>query len=211
MDSWNQKLDKGSTGTPQRLTASFIYEVPHLRMLPKGGQYITNGWALSGVFIANSGGYFNVSCGGTAPSFNATTKVLTLNCDYNADNFAGERALVPAFGNHIDLSRQNLLVNGVFQRSDFPAPAFGSIAGMMSKDFFRGFGNWNLDMAASRNFRLPWFFGEKATLQLRGEAFNAPNRVNLGGINTSLSSATFGRVTGANNARVFAVTGRLSF
>jgi hypothetical protein len=211
MDSWNQQLDKGSTGTPQRLTASFIYEVPHLQMLPKVGQSITNGWALSGVFIANSGGYFNVSCGGTAPSYNANTKVLTLNCDYNADNFAGERALAPAFGNQIDLSRQNLLVNGVFQRSDFPTPAFGSITGMMSKDFFRGFGNWNLDLAASRNFRLPWFFGEKATFQLRGEAFNAPNRVNLGGINTSLASATFGRVTSANNARVFAVTGRLSF
>ena len=66
-------------------------------------------------------------------------------------------------------------------------------------------------MAASCHSRLPWFFGEKANFQIRGEAFNAPNRVNLGGINTSLTSATFGRVTSASNARVFAVTGRLSF
>ena len=51
MDSWNQKLDKGSTGTPQRLTASFIYSVPYLTSIPKAAQYVTNGWQMSGVFI----------------------------------------------------------------------------------------------------------------------------------------------------------------
>jgi hypothetical protein len=35
--------------------------------------------------------------------------------------------------------------------------------------------------------------------------------VNLGGISNSLTSATFGRVTSASNARVFQVSGRFSF
>ncbi|HXS97468.1 MAG TPA: TonB-dependent receptor [Candidatus Limnocylindrales bacterium] len=211
IDAWNTKLDRGSTGTPQRLASSFIYEVGSLSMLPKYVKAVTDGWQLSGVFVANSAGYFNVSCGGTLPTFNATTKVLNNNCDYNLDNNANERALVPSFGNHIDLSRQNLLVNGVFKASDFPTPTPGSLTGEMSKDFFRGFGNWNLDLAVARNFRVPFVFHEKAIFQLRGEAFNAPNRVNLGGISTSLTSASFGKVTSASNARLFAVSGRLSF
>ena len=100
-------------------------------------------------------------------------------------------------------------MNGVFQKTDFPTPAPGSITGMMAKDFFRSFGNWNMDLAASRNFKLP--LGERTNFEVRGEAFNAPNRVNLGGISTALTSATFGRVTSASNARVFQVSGRLSF
>ena len=211
IDAWNPKLDRGSTGTPQRLASSFIYEVGSLTTLPKYVKAVTNGWQLSGIFTANAGGYFNVSCGGTAPTFNATTQVLTNNCDYNADNSANERALVPSFGNHLDLSRQNMLVNGVFKTTDFPTPTPGSLTGLMSKDFFRGIGNWDLDMAVARNFRIPWLFHEKATFQIRGEAFNAPNRVNLGGISSSLSSSTFGKVTSASNARSFAVSGRLSF
>ena len=211
MDAWNTRLDKGSTGTPQRLAASFVYQAPGLSRYGNAVKHITNNWVLAGTFVANAGGYFNVTCGGTLPTYNATTRALTYNCDYNGDNTANERALVPAYGNKLDLSRDNLLVNGVFQKSDFPTPAPGSISGMMAKDFFRNFGNWNLDLAGSRNFKVPFVFGEKANFEVRGEAFNVPNRVNLGGISNSLTSATFGRVTSASNARVFQVSGRLSF
>jgi hypothetical protein len=211
MDAWNLKLDRGSTGVPQRLATSFIYRVPHLNDGPHYVKAVTNGWQLSGVFVVNSAGYFAVTCGGTLPTYNATTKALTYNCDYNGDNIVNERALAPAFGNKLDLSRQNLLVNGVFKTSDFPTPAPGSILGMMSKDFFKGFGNWNLDGEVARAFRVPFFFHEDASLQVKGEAYNAPNRVNLGGISTVMTSASFGKVTSASNARVFQVSARLSF
>jgi hypothetical protein len=211
IDAWNLDLDRGSTGIPQKLASSFIYEAPYLRMGPKALRSVTNGWQISGIWVVQAGGYFNVNCGNTALTYTAATKTVNYNCDYNADGTANERALVPAFGNKLDLSRQNLLVNGVFKTTDFPAPSPGSITGMMAKDFFRGFGSWNLDLSASRNFKLHGFLGEKGMLQIRGEAFNAPNRVNLGGISTTLTSATFGKVTSANNARVFGVNARLEF
>ena len=210
-DPWNLDLDRGSTGVPQKLASSFIYEAPFLNQGPKAFRAAINGWQMSGVFVVQAGGYFSVNCGNTQLTYTAATKTTTYNCDYNADGTANERALVPAFGNKLDLSRESMLVNGVFKIADFPAPAPGSLTGMMAKDFFRGIGSWNLDLAASRNFKLPWLFGEKATLQIRGEAFNAPNRVNLGGISSTLTSATFGKVTSANNARAFAVNARLSF
>ncbi len=53
--------------------------------------------------------------------------------------------------------------------------------------------------------------GEAGQLQLRADAFNAFNRVNLGGISASTNSATFGRVTGSGAARRFQFGLRLSF
>ena len=210
-DAWNTKLDKGSTGVPQHLGGSFIYTVPGVQEFGRVLKSATSGWQLSSILVINAGGYFSVSCGSTPLSYAAATNTVNYNCDYNADGQTGDRAMVPSFGNHLDLSRQNMLINGVFKASDFPTPVPGTTTGQMSKSFFRGIGNWNLDMAASRTFKIPFFFHERANFELRGEAFNAPNRVNLGGINTTMTSSTFGRVTSASNARVFQVTGRLSF
>jgi hypothetical protein len=210
-DAWNTKLDKGSTGVPQHLGGSFIYTVPGVQEFGRVLKSATSGWQLSSILVINAGGYFSVSCGSTPLSYAAATNTVNYNCDYNADGQTGDRAMVPSFGNHLDLSRQNMLINGVFKASDFPTPVPGTTTGQMSKSFFRGIGNWNLDMAASRTFKIPFFFHERANFELRGEAFNAPNRVNLGGISTTMTSSTFGRVTSASNARVFQVTGRLSF
>jgi len=161
------------------------------------------------VITATAGGYFAVTCGTTPLAVSSGT--VRYNCDYNADGNTGDRPNAPSFGNKLDLSRQNLLVNGLFKASDFPAPAPGQ-PGNMSKDFFRGIPGYNTDLALSRNFKLPWFHDEKSTLQVRAQAFNAPNRVNLNGPGTTMSNAsTFGLVTGASNARRFAMSMRLSF
>jgi hypothetical protein len=46
-------------------------------------------------------------------------------------------------------------------------------------------------------------------LQLRGEFFNAFNQVNFGNPNTTLSSSTFGRITGAGSGRVIQLAAKL--
>lgn len=59
-----------------------------------------------------------------------------------------------------------------------------------------------------RNFKL----GEdRAQLQVRAEAYNAFNRVNLNGISNNMNATTFGRVTGTGAARRFQFGARLSF
>ncbi len=58
--------------------------------------------------------------------------------------------------------------------------------------------------------RIEWL-GESAQMQFRGPAFNAFNRVNLGGISSSMNSTTFGRVTGTGAARRFQFGMRLTF
>jgi Carboxypeptidase regulatory-like domain/TonB-dependent Receptor Plug Domain len=54
------------------------------------------------------------------------------------------------------------------------------------------------DLAVMRYFDLP----SNVRLQLRGEFFNAFNQVNFDNPNTTLSSSTFGRITGAGPGRV---------
>jgi hypothetical protein len=52
---------------------------------------------------------------------------------------------------------------------------------------------------------------ENATLELRFEAYNLFNRPNLGGVNTNLTSGSFGRVTSQNNARFLQIGARFQF
>lgn len=77
---------------------------------------------------------------------------------FNYINLAGQP--VGAFGNAV--------CGGC---SDFgPYPA-----NMTRRNQFRGPGFWNLDAGISRNVRI----GERYTLQIRGELFNALNHANL--------------------------------
>ena len=131
-------------------------------------------------------------------------------CDYNADGTNNDRPNVPAFGNSLDMSKQTLL-KGVFTRADFPVPGLGE-NGSLGRNTFTNPGLANVDLALMKIYRMPWFSGrEGAQLQVRGEAFNAFNRVNLNGINSNMNSATFGRVTGTAPARRFQFGLRLSF
>jgi hypothetical protein len=50
---------------------------------------------------------------------------------------------------------------------------------------------WNVDLSLSRNFRVR----ERYILTFRAEAFNLTNSVMWGGVTTSLTSASFGRMT----------------
>lgn len=72
----------------------------------------------------------------------------------------------------------------------FTVPASG--LGDAPRNFTRGFGAWQLDLAIRRDF--PIF--QRLKLQFRAEAFNVFNHPNFGNINPHLGQATFGQATG---------------
>ena len=93
-----------------------------------------------------------------------------------------------------------------FNPAAFLNPAlytFGSTPNTISQ--FRNPGAMIFDLSVFKTFTIT----EKVRLQFRGEAFNAPNHVNLGIPNTSFSpnasgvnaSASFGRITSARDPR----------
>jgi hypothetical protein len=72
-------------------------------------------------------------------------------------------------------------------------PNTGSPArlGTAPRNFVRGFGAWQMDLAVRREFPIH----ERLKLQFRAEAFNVFNHPNLGVINSSFGEPTFGEAT----------------
>jgi carboxypeptidase family protein/TonB-dependent receptor-like protein len=79
------------------------------------------------------------------------------------------------------------------------------IYGDAKRGLIYGPGDLNTDLAVLRYVNL----GPDLRLQLRGEFFNAFNQVNFGNPNTTLSSSSFGRITGTGSGRVVQLAAKL--
>lgn len=115
-----------------------------------------------------------------------------------------DRALTGLAGQAADQLTDNVyqdtsgnLGSQFINRAAFAAPALGTYgnAGFFS---FYGFANWSLDTALSRVFQLPG--GQR--IEGRVEAFNLTNAVRPNDPNTTLTAATFGRVTSVQDPRI---------
>ncbi len=91
--------------------------------------------------------------------------------------------------------------------SETPSFQFGNAPRFL--DSVRAPGTFNWDMMASRRFRLT----ERFALDFRGEFFNAFNRVQFAGPNTSITSSSFGHIylSQVNSPRSIQGSLRLSF
>ena len=65
--------------------------------------------------------------------------------------------------------------------------------------------NWDISIAKSFSLR------ERFKLQIRAEAFNAFNIVNLGGPITDVNNANFGRILAVGDARRMQLNARFTF
>lgn len=212
VDAWNNRLNRGIADhhRAQKLAFSVVYAIP-MPLKSAIARGVAGGWQLSGTGILQSGAPFSVNCADPfrAVRDSANRIVGNSGCDYNADGTNNDRPNAPAFGSTLDMSKQTLLT-GVFRRADFPVPAFG-LTGDLGRNIYRNPGLANVDLALMKLYRTPFLGREKGELQVRAEAYNAFNRVNLGGISSNMAAANFGRVTGAGNARRFQFGLRFSF
>jgi hypothetical protein len=166
---------------------------------------VLGGWQLGGVLIAQTGTPYSVLCSrGFVP--NAGTGPVTSNsgCDYNADGTNLDRPNVPAFGDSRSGSNDDFL-NGLFTASDFPVPGLGQ-NGTLGRNTFRGPRYFNVDLALIKGFKI-----QAADIQLRLEAFNAFDTVNLFNPVNNLADPLFGKSTQALPARIIQVSARVGF
>jgi hypothetical protein len=179
----------------RRLSVDAVWDIPGFH---NGiAHAITSGWTASPVIILQSGLPFTVYTSGAYPGG-----------DYNADGFGFDAPDVPTFGNHISSDRSKF-ITGLFPASDFPAPPPGT-QGNLGRNTFEGPGLANVNFSLRRAFGIP-FFGERASLQVRGEILNLFNRVNLTNPVSDLNSSFFGRSTDQNLPRQIQVTAKFSF
>lgn len=167
--------------------ANGIWEIPIGRErawgtnMPHWLDAFVGGWVVSGIITArsglpiNAGTAFTLNLGVSNPSvligdrsaFAADIRDEGTGIQYFADPAAAEAAL--RFPRHGEVGTRNL----------FRSPNF-----------------WNLDMALSKRFRMPW--SETHRVTIRAEAYNLTNSVSFDApASFGIGSSTFGRITGA--------------
>jgi len=204
----NLKLNYGLSDfdVRQKLAASFVYDFPG----PKGPgakSKLLGGWQAGAVVIFQKGTPYSVFCGlpfepvYDKPASDPSRQVIgNTGCDYNADGFSYDFTMTPSFGRFKSGSKQQFL-NGIFQASDFPTPAFGQ-EGDLGRNSYIGPGYIDTDFNIVKSTSIPWLWhDEAAKFQFRIEAFNLFNNVNLQNPDGSLTDGTFGKSTGVFPSR----------
>lgn len=167
------------------------------------------GWQLGGVWILQSGLPFSVyTTANFTPVRNAAGQLISNSGgDYNADGSNYDLPNIPSFGAHLPSQGRRKFLTGIFNASDFPAPALG-VEGNLGRNTYdqSGYNNFNFTFAKLFTIR------ERFSIQAKGEAFNLFNRVNLLGVNSDLSNPSqFGKSTNQLPARSIQFHLRASF
>jgi hypothetical protein len=160
------------------------------------------GWQLNAVTVWRSGTPFTVTCG---------------NCDFNLDGVDGDRLHLPVFGTRLPRFTREQWLAGALVASDFPRPSPGEL-GTLPRNAYYGPGYFSADVSMFKDVSVSVFGARPQTLQLRVEAYNVFNTVNLGNPNVNVANVNFGRVTtirtpggGLPGARLIQLAARLSF
>ncbi len=204
---------------PQRFSAALMWDVPTSISRNPVVRAIAHGWQLSTIVTAQSGRPFTVWCGAVSNVVAGVNR----GCDYNLDGGGGsvgggyyDRPNAPV--TPLGAFNQAGFENGLFSPSIFPTPGLGQ-DGNLGRNTYRGPHYVVVDASVGRSFPI---VRERASLQVRAEAFNLLNKTNLYLPNTDLSLALksdgtysttsiFGRSTQAFDSRSFQISARLTF
>ena len=173
---------------------------------------LLGGWELGGVWILQSGLPFTVYTSASFhPVYDSNGKLVgNTGGDYNGDGFNYDVPNTPAFGNHLSGKKKGDFLKGLFPASAFPTPALGQ-EGNLGRNTYDRPGYNNLDFTFEKFFSVPWFFSDHMKIEAKGEVADLFNRSNLTGVNSDLSSGSFGKATSQLSPRRLQVHLRASF
>ncbi len=172
-----------------RFTASVLYELPRFssQKLING---IFGGWNLTGIYTYQSGTPFSVLSGVD----NARTGTPNQRADIIGDyELSGDRT-------------RGEQIARWFNTAAFTTNALGTF-GNSGRNIVIGPDFKSLNVGLHKNFAIT----ESMRIQLRGEAFNVLNNVNLNLPNSTVTSSAFGRITSAGDPRILQFAIRFVF
>ena len=178
--------DKGRCSTWRKHILNLTASVETPMFSSEVVRALASGWRLSGIFRANSGSPLTVTTGTDRALSGIQT--TTQRPNQVLDNPYGDGAF-------------NWLNPAAFAQ-----PALGTY-GNSVRNAYDGPGRRVVDLSLVRSFR----FGNGQRIEARVEAFNAFNWFLLENPNTTLSSATFGRITSSGDPRVMQFAVKLEF
>jgi len=207
-NAWDRRAERALAGfdVRHRLNLVSVWNMPFFKDAHRmrAAHWVLGGWQVSGLAIFDNGTPLTVT---NAGAFRLDANRLNIGGDYNADNTGGDRPNAPT-NTSLQASgwtRQQFLT-GILPASAFPAPLPGQ-DGNLGRSTYRGPGFAQTDLSLAKTFP----FGERVRATLRGDAFNAFNRVNLNNPVMDLSNANFGKSTGTNTPRLIQLGLRIAF
>src|SRR6185437_2656038 len=178
---------------PNRFSLTFNYQLPGMNNGEGVVGRVTEGWALSGTSIYQSGlPYTPYTNAAFAPN-GANTGYAPGSGDFNAD---GDNFDYPDVPSYSESTSKSAFLTGVFSdpATQFTAPATYGVEGNEKTGQFRGPNFAETDAALYKNTRIT----EKLNFQIRFEFFNLFNRANLSNFDVNLAdlNSNFGKATG---------------
>jgi hypothetical protein len=185
----NLEWGRSSWDAEQNFIANFVWEIPFLRNRNDLAGKALGGWQFSGITTFQTGlpidPVLNLDQAGVGSTARQRPQVTTS----------------PVLG------RGNRTVGKWFDPAAFVLPTIGTFA-TTSRNFISRPGTNNWDMSLYKTFKIY----ERASLQLRADAFNPWNHTEFDTVGLSYSTpSTFGKVTAAKNARNLMVGLRLQW
>lgn len=203
----HQYWGPASYDVPNRFSLSWSYLFPKTSGSSGFAKRVVNGWTFSGTTILQSGTPFTVWT--TAPFIPVTnssgqfTGFAPGSGDFNADGVNFDFPNVSSYSMSQD--RRDYL-KGALSLANFPNPAFGT-EGNEKVNQFRNQGFAEVNAALLKDVPVT----ERLKLQLRFEAFNLFNRVNLQGVDSNMADGNFGKSTSQLEPRWFQIGARVIF
>jgi hypothetical protein len=201
-DHYNRRLEKsiGSYDVTHNFKIAGTYDLP----FGKGKKYLQSGfaswvlgnWRLAVIGIYSVGRPVGLSTSVSTPLFAGRGVPWVTTYDNWSGSVKGDK-----FDPNVDSYFQPAAYFGAQ-----PANTIGNQTRLNPKE--REFPSYNENISVSKIIPIK----ERMRFELRGEAFNAFNRVRMGVGNTNVTSATFGKVTGTyNGARQVQVGAKFEF
>jgi len=199
-DNANRQLEKSLApdDRPHNLVTSFVYELPG-RNLKGPAAAVAKGWSVSGIVRYLSGSPIGVGGGPALPLFGGGNR---------PNRVAGVSARSGVSPGSFDPARDVYL-----NLSAFAQPAAFTIGnGPRVEPDLRGFATWNENLSIIKRTYLN-SIREGLNVEIRGEFFNAFNRVVFSNPSANINSpASFGVVGGqANQPRIIQLALRVNF
>jgi hypothetical protein len=228
VDAYNLQGQKSisSQNVPQQISANGLWEIKTPFLHDGLAKNLLGGWEISGLSTWLEGFPGSVYSDRRQDDFNLDGNLY----DFPNKAIAGTKlkGFSPSqFLNGIFNQNATYSVNGPsWPFTNFPLPVDQNgiptgAEGNGGRNTIQGPGFVQVDGSLTKNTSLPWFFGEKGKLQLRGEVYNVFNHKNLQGLDLDLGhgtvddtgaiSGTFGKTQGQGQARTIQLEAQFRF
>jgi outer membrane receptor protein involved in Fe transport len=215
----NEFYASGDTDVRNALVLSGGWDLPFDRLWQSGPKALTSGWSLYPIVTWHTGFPLDVYAGlNTTPSdpgpsgagdagyvradlVGSSVGILNPKSFQTINGNAGNYYFNP--GNFSNTRLLNLDSIAQQDASQLPGYTYGTLG----RNSFRGPGATNVDLALAKKFKIR----ERATLELRGDAFNVFNHTQFSNPDTSISDLTFGQISTTAAPRILQVALHLMF